>query len=134
MVADPLGSAKHTSGTTGLDEHQVSKHGSGDLSRAYHRKSGFDPVSVHVKLWLTKWQRERFFSDYFDFPISMVLPIFHTHIHLNSAPIRRTNGQRRRMETFEQSNALLDTGKHRIKKISSHIEIQTVHIGTRGVA
>jgi hypothetical protein len=45
-------------------------------------------------LWCTKWQLNRFFSEYFGFSIvHMIPPMLHTHSNLHSAVTRRTKGE-----------------------------------------
>jgi hypothetical protein len=44
------------------------------------QRSTFNPVSQSTSnLWWTKWVWDRFFSEYFGFPISIISPMLHTH-------------------------------------------------------
>lgn len=42
-------------------------------------------------LWWTKWHSKHFCPTTSLSPVSTILPMFHTHLHLNTVPIRRTS-------------------------------------------
>ena len=57
----------------------------------------------------------QFFSPSIQFsPVSNIPPMFHTHLHLKSMLIRRTN--RQRLGIFEQRFALSDVGEPLMEK------------------
>ena len=44
-----------------------------------------DPVLIlGQSMWWTKWHWHRFLSEYFGFPVSIILPMFHTHFRLQT--------------------------------------------------
>ena len=48
------------------------------------RTPGFDPKTVHVRHVWTKWNWDRFSSEYFGVPLSVIPPTLHTHLHLHA--------------------------------------------------
>jgi len=65
-------------------------------------------------LWSRKWHWDRFFSESFTFPVSIILPVWHTSPCLSSIPISRTSGWSQR--TFTKSNVVLDIREHWAQK------------------
>jgi len=55
--------------------------------------------------WWTEWRCDKFFSEFFDFPLTM-LP---NYVHLHAALTRRTSG--RSLGTFKQNSAPSDIGE-----------------------
>jgi hypothetical protein len=61
-----------------------------------------------------KWHWDRLYSEYFGtFPVCIIPPMLHTHLHLRAILTRRT-----KEETWElsKSNALLEIREHWIEK------------------
>jgi hypothetical protein len=58
------------------------------------RRPGIDPTSVHVRLVVEKVATvQGFLGILLLSPVSINPPVLHTHLHLNVALHRRTNGR-----------------------------------------
>jgi hypothetical protein len=81
--------------------------------------------------WWAKWQWNRFFSEFFGFPLcTYIIPsTLHTHFHLHVALTRRTNG--RHFGTFQKASPFRKSGSiwtenyfYTNVKINVHTELQ----------
>jgi hypothetical protein len=79
------------------------------------QKSVFNFTSVHVDFVVHKVATGLVFLGVLRFfPVIIILPFLHAHLHLRVALISRTNG--RRLGTFQKSSALSQITEYHIKE------------------
>ena len=80
-----------------------------DLSRFYSREPCIGSgQAVYVILWGTKWQWDRLFSSTSIFPVNIIPPTLHSHLHLHAALPEGQTGEV--WETCRKSEGMKQNG------------------------